>query len=54
MLGDVVAIEGTCTKLGGSLAFTDVVIRKAKAADGSGNGEGEVVAKASHTKYIRR
>lgn len=53
-LEDVVAIEGTCTKLGGSLAFTDVVIRKVKAADGSGRGEGEVVAKASHTKYIRR
>ena len=49
LVGDTVEIEGTATKVGRSLAFTNVVIRKV--VDGKA---GPIVASASHTKYIRQ
>ncbi|KAM3081181.1 hypothetical protein ACMFMF_003097 [Clarireedia jacksonii] len=48
-LGDVLEIESTANKVGGSLAFTTV--RISKLVDGK---PGPMVATASHTKYIQR
>lgn len=48
-VGDTVEIEGTATKVGRSLAFTNV--RISKLVDGE---PGPVVTQASHTKYIRQ
>ena len=44
--GDVLEIEGRANKVGGTLAFTSVEIRKV----GEGGG---VVAMGSHTKYVK-
>lgn len=49
-LGDVLEIEGVAVKVGGSLAFTTVTLRKVPPASG---GEGAVVAIGSHTKFVR-
>lgn len=48
-VGDTVEIEGTATKVGRSMAFTNVTIKKM--VDGK---QGPLVASASHTKYIRQ
>lgn len=48
-VGDTVEIEGTATKVGRSMAFTNVTIKKM--VDGK---PGPLVASASHTKYIRQ
>lgn len=47
--GDTVEIEGTATKVGRSMAFTNVTIKML--VDGK---PGPLVASASHTKYIRQ
>lgn len=49
--GDVIEIEGRAEKVGGSLAFTECVIRKV--VPGRGREEWPVVAKGSHTKFVR-
>lgn len=49
LVGDTVEIEGTATKVGRSMAFTSVTIKKM--VDGK---QGPLVASASHTKYIRQ
>jgi acyl-coenzyme A thioesterase 13 len=46
--GDEVEIEGTAEKVGGSLAFTKVII--SKLVDGE---RGAVVASGTHTKYVK-
>lgn len=46
--GDLLEIEGRVVKLGGTLAFTTMEIRKV-GEDGAGN----VVATGSHTKYVK-
>ncbi|KAI0174150.1 HotDog domain-containing protein [Pestalotiopsis sp. NC0098] len=46
--GDEVEIEGTAEKVGGSVAFTKVVI--SKLVDGV---PGPVVASGTHTKYVK-
>ncbi|KAH8666852.1 acyl-coenzyme A thioesterase-like protein 13 [Xylariales sp. PMI_506] len=46
--GDEIEIEGTAEKVGGSVAFTKVVI--SKVIDGSA---GPVVASGTHTKYVK-
>ncbi|KAI0400260.1 HotDog domain-containing protein [Xylaria palmicola] len=46
--GDEVEIEGTAEKVGGSIAFTRVII--AKVVDGAA---GPVVASGTHTKYVK-
>lgn len=46
--GDVLEIEGRANKVGGTLAFTSVEIRKVGEDGGSG-----VVAMGSHTKYVK-
>jgi acyl-coenzyme A thioesterase 13 len=48
VVGDVIEIVGTASKVGQSLGFTSVVISKLR--DGKPVA---VVAKGSHTKYIR-
>ncbi|KAI0133684.1 HotDog domain-containing protein [Xylariales sp. AK1849] len=47
--GDEIEIEGTAEKVGGSVAFTKVVI--SKVIDGV---VGPVVASGTHTKYIKQ
>lgn len=49
-LGDVLEVEGLAVKVGGSLAFTTVTLRKAPQESG---GEASVVAIGSHTKFVR-
>jgi acyl-coenzyme A thioesterase 13 len=46
--GDEIEIEGTAEKVGGSVAFTKVVI--SKLVDGE---PGPVVASGTHTKYVK-
>jgi acyl-coenzyme A thioesterase 13 len=46
--GDEIEIEGTAEKIGGSLAFTRIVI--SKVVDGV---VGPVVASGTHTKYVK-
>lgn len=46
--GDVLEIEGRADKVGGTLAFTSVQIRKV-----GGDGASSVVAMGSHTKYVK-
>jgi acyl-coenzyme A thioesterase 13 len=48
-LGDEIEIEGKAEKVGGSLAFTTVVIRKV--VEGKA---GEVVVMGRHTKFVRQ
>jgi len=48
-VGDTVEIEGTATKVGRSMAFTNVTVTKL--VDGE---PGPLVASASHTKFIRQ
>ena len=43
--GDVLEIEGKASKVGGTLAFTTVEIRK---------GGGGVVCTGTHTKYVKQ
>lgn len=47
--GDAVDVEGRATKVGGSLAFTSVVISRV----GEDGEPGPVIATGSHTKYVR-
>lgn len=49
--GDTIEIEGRSNKVGGSLAFTEAIIRKVE--EGKGMGEGSLVATGSHTKFVR-
>jgi len=49
--GDEVEIEGTAEKVGGSLAFTRVVI--SKVVDG-GAVVGPVIASGTHTKFVKQ
>jgi acyl-coenzyme A thioesterase 13 len=49
--GDVVQIEGRAPKVGGSLAFTECIIRKV--GDGGSEDTWPIVAKGSHTKFVR-
>ncbi|MCJ1257279.1 hypothetical protein MMC24_005104 [Lignoscripta atroalba] len=48
--GDWLEIEGRATKVGGSLAFTTIEIRKA----GEGANQGPVVSTGTHTKYVKQ
>ena len=48
--GDVLEIKGRADKVGGTLAFTSVEIRKV----GGDDGAGSVVAMGSHTKYVKQ
>lgn len=60
-VGDEVEIEGRADRVGGSVAFTTVVISKVEVAAGSsGHGDGgevgvvgPVIATGTHTKYVR-
>ena len=47
--GDMLEIEGRANKVGGTLAFTSVEIRKI-----GEDGAGSVVATGSHTKYVKQ
>ncbi|KAJ9148621.1 hypothetical protein NKR23_g4786 [Pleurostoma richardsiae] len=47
--GEVLEIEAWVTKVGKSLGYTQVEIRKAV----EGGGKGEVVSTGSHTKYLK-
>lgn len=47
--GDTLEIEGRANKVGGTLAFTSVEIRKL-----GENGESSVVSTGSHTKYVKQ
>ena len=47
--GDVLEIEGRATKVGGTLAFTSVEIRKV-----GEDGTNSVVSVGSHTKYVKQ
>lgn len=53
--GDVLEIVGRADKVGGTLAFTSVEVRKVGGGDGasSGGGGGVVVSMGSHTKYVK-
>ena len=46
--GDELEIEGRANKVGGTLAFTSVEIRKV-----GGDGASCVVSVGSHTKYVK-
>lgn len=48
-VGDIVEIEGTATKVGRNLGFTNVTITKMK--DGKPD---QLIASASHTKFVRQ
>jgi acyl-coenzyme A thioesterase 13 len=48
--GDEVEIEGTAEKVGGSLAFTRVVISKVV----EGGAVGPVIASGTHTKFVKQ
>ena len=50
--GDVLEVEGRVERCGGTLAFTSVVIRKLD--EGKGEGNGDPVAKGSHTKCVKQ
>ena len=47
--GDVLEIEGRANKVGGTLAFTSVEIRKV-----GEDGASSVVSVGSHTKYVKQ
>ncbi|CAD6588893.1 MAG: hypothetical protein ASARMPREDX12_003529 [Alectoria sarmentosa] len=47
--GDVLEIEGRANKVGGTLAFTSVEIRKV-----GEDGASSVVSMGSHTKYVKQ
>ena len=47
--GDVLEVEGRADKVGGTLAFTSVVIRRV-----GGDGARSVVSTGSHTKYVKQ
>ncbi|KAK7552338.1 HotDog domain-containing protein [Phyllosticta citricarpa] len=49
--GDVVEVEGRADKVGGTLAFTTVVVRKV--VEGKEREEWPVVAQGSHTKFVK-
>ncbi|KAH7028099.1 HotDog domain-containing protein [Microdochium trichocladiopsis] len=49
VVGDEVEIEGTAEKVGGSVAFTKVVI--SKVVDGVA---GPIIASGTHTKFVKR
>lgn len=49
--GDTIEIEGHAPKVGGSLAFTECVIKKI--VEGKDREEWPMVAKGSHTKFVR-
>ena len=50
-VGDDIEIEGSASKVGGSLAFTECVIRKI--VEEKNREEWPIVAKGSHTKFVR-
>ena len=47
--GDVLEIQGRANKVGGTLAFTSVEIRKA-----GEDGASSVISTGSHTKYVKQ
>ena len=47
--GDILEIEGRASKVGGTLAFTTVEIRKIEEG-----GQSSVVSMGSHTKYVKQ
>lgn len=49
--GDTIEIEGRAPKVGGSLAFTECVIRKI--VEGKEREEWPIVSKGTHTKFLR-
>ncbi|KAL1385284.1 HotDog domain-containing protein [Phyllosticta capitalensis] len=49
--GDVVEVEGVVDKVGGTLAFTTVVLRRV--VEGAERGEWPVVVRGTHTKFVR-
>lgn len=49
-VGDSVEVEGVVDKIGGSLAYTTITIRK---VDGD-KAEHPIVARGSHTKFVRQ
>lgn len=51
-IGDTVEIEGIVDKIGGSLAYTSVTIRKLD--ESKGQCQGTIVARGSHTKYVKQ
>lgn len=51
-IGETVEIEGVVDKIGGSLAYTTVIIRKLDEI--RGQCQGTIVARGSHTKYVRQ
>ncbi|MCJ1468765.1 hypothetical protein MMC07_007395 [Pseudocyphellaria aurata] len=55
-IGDWLEIEGRASKVGASLAFTTVEIRKAVVGNGAavGSQRGPVVSTGTHTKYIKQ
>lgn len=46
--GDVLEVEGRADRVGGTLAFTSVEVRKV-----GGDGGSSVVSMGSHTKYVK-
>ena len=46
--GDVLEVEGRADKMGGTLAFTSVEVRKV-----GGDGGSTAVSMGSHTKYVK-
>jgi len=50
-IGDTIEIEGTAPKVGGSLAFTECVIRKI--VEEKEREEWPIVSKGTHTKFVR-
>jgi len=51
-LGDTIEVEGVVDKIGGSLAYTSIVIRKLDESKGA--GQCPIVARGSHTKFVRQ
>ncbi|KAI9725597.1 MAG: hypothetical protein M1828_003085 [Chrysothrix sp. TS-e1954] len=47
--GDLIEVEGRVVRCGGTLAFTEVEVRKV----GIGEWRQDVIAKGTHTKFVR-
>lgn len=54
--GETIEATGVAERVGGSVAFTRIVIRKVRDLVGTewARGEGPLVATGSHTKFVRR
>ena len=50
--GDTLDLEGRVDKCGGTLAFTNVTIRKLE--EGKPQGQGALVTTGSHTKFVKQ